>query len=144
MKKEILAGLTMVAVCSSIINPSQVQAKEVGEMLKGTAGVVFGVPVGGAVGGIRGLCVGGVKGTKATAEALGNKSGIVHNIVGAPTGGLLGGVWGGLSGISMGVYDGVRYGWSDGIGPKSISASGTDLLDYDPFYSWNDMNWDEK
>ena len=106
---------------------------DVEDILKKTTGVVLGVGVGPVLGGLRGLTKGWLWGKDETAEALGNKDGAVHQLVGFATGGVVGAAAGGVSGVLMGAYDGIKYGWDKPWSKESVSYAGSGLTDYDPF-----------
>lgn len=131
MKKNLLVVLLMVSILLPI---STTQAKAEGdEFLKQTTGVVLGVGIGPAIGCLRGFVKGWLWGKDATAEALGDKDGAVHQLVGFATGGVVGAAAGGVSGVLMGAYDGLKYGWDKPWSKENFSWAGKDFTDYDPF-----------
>ncbi len=132
MKKNIFVVLLLLSVVFPTCT-TKASADDVADFLRSTTGTVLGVALGPPIGGLRGLGSGWVKGTKATAEALGDEDGVAHNAIGFATGGVVGAAAGTVSGVLMGGYDGIRYGWDDPFSPNSYSAGGDDLLDYDPF-----------
>lgn len=126
--------LSLALASSFLLGPSVIQAKASGESIaKQSTGIVSGVVVGPVVGGTRGLTKGWLWGTEATAEALGNKDGIPHRVIGFLTGGVVGAVAGGVSGIGMGAYDGIKYGYDKPWSKENYSSAGKDFVDYDPF-----------
>lgn len=130
MKKNILILFTLIAFMPFF---SMSAKADFNDSLKSGTGVIAGVGIGPVVGCVRGLSSGWLKGTKATAKALGNESGLPHNTVGFISGGVVGGAGGAVSGILMGAYDGIKYGIDDPWSPENFSAGGVDLLDYEPF-----------
>lgn len=129
--KNILVALLLVGLLMPVCAP-KADADFAGG-IKSTTGVISGLVLGTPVGAIRGLSSGWLKGTKATAEALGDSDGIPHNVIGFVSGGVVTGAAGGVSGIFMGGYDAFKYGIDDPWSPENFSAGGVDLLDYDPF-----------
>ncbi len=131
MKKNLL----LVALIVSCLLPMSVTTAKAdgGEILKQTTGVVLGVGIGPAVGCLRGFVKGWLWGKDETAEALGNKDGALHQVIGFATGGVVGAAAGGVSGVLMGAYDGVKYGWDKPWSPENFSWAGSKLTDYDPF-----------
>ena len=131
MKKNLFLLLLVV---SFLFPLSTTTAKaDGGEFLKQTTGVVLGVGVGPAIGGLRGLLKGWLWGKDKTAEALGDKDGAIHQTIGFATGGVLGAAAGGVSGVLMGAYDGVKYGWDKPWSAENFSWAGSGFTDYDPF-----------
>ena len=130
MKQNLFLFLLVVSFLFPMIT---IQAKADGEhVLKQTTGVVLGVGIGPVVGAMRGFVKGWLWGTDATAEALGNKDGTPHKIIGFATGGVLGAAAGGVSGVLMGAYDGIKYGWDKPWSAENFSWAGK-YTDYDPF-----------
>ncbi len=126
--------LSLALASSLLLGPSVIQAKADGESIaKQSTGIVSGVVVGPVVGGSRGLAKGWLWGTDATAEALGDKDGVPHRIIGFLTGGVIGAVAGAVSGIGMGAYDGIKYGYDKPWSPENYSWAGSNFTDYDPF-----------
>lgn len=132
MKKRVLSILLVVSFLVPLC-ATQAKAGDAGDFVKQTTGIVLGVGVGPAIGGLRGLLKGWILGKDATAEALGNKDGTIHQLVGFSTGGVVGAAAGGVSGVLMGAYDGLKYGFDDPWSPENFSWGGSGLLDYDPF-----------
>ncbi len=132
MKKNML---TLLLLSSFLFQLNSIQAKaDTGEKIfKQSTGIVSGVVVGPVVGASRGLTKGWIWGTDATAEALGDKDGIPHKVLGFCTGGVLGAAAGAVSGIGMGAYDGVKYGYDKPWSPENYSTAGKGFTDYDPF-----------
>ena len=131
MKKNLFLLLLVV---SFMFQLSTTQAKADGDQfLKQTTGIVLGLGIGPAIGGLRGFVKGWLWGKDATAEALGDKKGVPHQIIGFATGGVLGAAAGGVSGVLMGAYDGIKYGWDKPWSPENFSWAGNGLTDYDPF-----------
>ncbi len=131
MKKNLLLVLLAVSFLFPLsITSAKAEAKD---FFKQTTGVVLGVGVGPAIGGLRGLLKGWLWGKDATAEALGNKDGVPHQVIGFATGGVVGAAAGGVSGVLMGAYDGIKYGWDKPWTPENFSWAGSGLTDYDPF-----------
>lgn len=131
MKKKLLS---IVLILSFLFPMCVTRANANGEqLLKQTTGVVLGVGIGPAIGGLRGLLSGWLWGKDATAEALGNKDGAAHQLIGFATGGVVGAAAGGVSGVLMGAYDGLKYGWDDPWSPANFSWAGDNFTDYDPF-----------
>ena len=132
MRKNILISLMLVSMLMPICI-SAAKAFDALHLMKQTSGVVLGVPGGAVIGAARGLVKGWWWGTDSTAEALGNKDGIPHRIVGGISGGLLGGAAGGVAGIAMGAYDGVQYGIDNPWSKENFSWAGEKFTDYEPF-----------
>ena len=131
MKKKLL---TILLASSFLFPMCSIKAKANGdEILKQTTGVVLGVGLGPAIGCLRGFVKGWLWGKDATAEALGDKNGAVHQVVGFATGGVVGAAAGGVSGVLMGAYDGIKYGWDKPWSPENFSWAGKNFTDYDPF-----------
>ena len=135
MKKSMFLVLLLVVTIFSL---STTKAKAHGDMgvedfFKHTTGIVLGVGVGPAIGGLRGLTKGWLWGKDATAEALGDKDGVPHQVIGFATGGVVGAAAGGVSGVLMGAYDGLKYGWDKPWSKENFSWAGKDFTDYDPF-----------
>lgn len=131
MKKNLLVVLLLASLLFPLCTTSA--HAEDWTILKQTTGVVLGVGLGPAVGGLRGLTKGWLWGTGATAEALGDKDGVAQQVVGFATGGVIGAAAGGVSGVLMGAYDGLRYGWDKPWSHENFSCAGKDFTDYDPF-----------
>ena len=131
MKKNLFLLLLVV---SFLLPLSATSAKAAGEEIaKQTTGVVLGLGLGPVVGGVRGLLSGWLWGKDKTAEALGNKDGVPHQVIGFATGGVVGAAAGGVSGVLMGAYDGIKYGWDKPWTKENFSWAGDKFTDYDPF-----------
>ena len=132
MKKNLLLVLLVV---STLFPFTTIAAKADGaeDLFKKTTGVVLGVGVGPVVGCVRGFFKGWLWGKDATADALGNKDGAVHQTIGFATGGVVGAAAGGVSGVLMGAYDGIKYGWDKPWTRENFSWAGSGFTDYDPF-----------
>ena len=126
--------LSLVLASSFLLPLSTMSAKATTEsIVKQTTGIATGVTAGPVIGGTRGFVKGWIWGTDATAEALGDKDGVPHKIIGFFTGGVVGAVAGGISGIGMGAYDGLKYGYDKPLSSENYSAAGKSFTDYDPF-----------
>lgn len=131
MKKNLI----VVLLAASLLFPLCTTSAQADDwmILKQTTGVVLGLGLGPAIGGLRGFMKGWLWGKDATAEALGDKDGVPHQLIGLATGGVVGAAAGGVSGVLMGAYDGLRYGWDKPWSPENLSWAGSDFTDYDPF-----------
>lgn len=132
MKKKLLVLVLIVSFLFPICTTTA-KADDMNQFFKQTTGVVLGLGIGPAIGGLRGLLSGWLWGKDATAEALGDKDGAVHQLIGFATGGVVGAGAGAASGVLMGAYDGLRYGWDKPWSPENFSWAGSDFADYDPF-----------
>jgi hypothetical protein len=131
MKKNLLMLLLAVSILFQV-STTKAQAED-WQILKQTTGVVLGLGLGPAIGGLRGMMKGWLWGKDETAEALGDKDGVPHQIIGFATGGVVGAAAGGVSGVLMGAYDGLKYGWDKPWSPENFSWAGSNFTDYDPF-----------
>lgn len=131
MKKNLLMLLLAVSILFQV-STTKAQAED-WQILKQTSGVVLGLGIGPAIGGLRGLMKGWLWGKDETAEALGDKDGVPHQVIGFATGGVVGAAAGGVSGVLMGAYDGLKYGWDKPWSPENFSWAGSNFTDYDPF-----------
>ena len=132
MKKTLFMVLLAVSVLLPICSTTA-KAESAENFAKQTTGVVLWVGVGPVVGGARGFVKGWLWGKDATAEALGDKNGAIHQVIGFATGGVLGAAAGGVSGVLMGAYDGIKYGWDKPWSKENFSWAGSKFTDYDPF-----------
>ena len=107
MKKNLLMLLLAVSILFQV-STTKAQAED-WQILKQTTGVVLGLGLGPDIGGLRGMMKGWLWGKDETAEALGDKDGVPHQIIGFATGGVVGAAAGGVSGVLMGAYDGLKY-----------------------------------
>ena len=133
MKKNLFLVLLVVSFLFPISTTIAKADMDMNNLFKQTTGVVLGVGIGPAIGGLRGTLKGWLWGKDATAEALGDKDGAVHQLIGFATGGVVGAAAGGVSGVLMGAYDGLKYGWDKPWSPENFSWAGSNLTDYDPF-----------
>ena len=132
MKKNLFLVL-LVMSCMFQTTAASAKTSDMEDIFKQTTGVVLGLGIGPAIGGLRGFLKGWLWGKDATAEALGDKNGAVHQLVGFATGGVVGAAAGGVSGVLMGAYDGIKYGWDKPWSPENFSWAGSNFTDYDPF-----------
>lgn len=103
---------------------------------KKSTSVLGGVLVGPVISLPRGIATGAVIGTNEIAEVLGDVNGRPHKTFGAISGGVAGSLSGGIASLFKGIANGIVYGSRDPFSKESISLTGEDFLDYEPF-SWN-------
>ena len=132
MKKKLLSMLLVASFMLSICTTTAQAKGDMENIFKQTTGVILGVGIGPAIGGLRGFVKGWLWGKDATAEALGDKDGVPHQAIGFATGGVVGAAAGGVSGVLMGAYDGLKYGWDKPWSKENFSWAG-EFTDYDPF-----------